>query len=106
EMAKFAGAVRGRVRLSIWYHLDPGLPALLHDFIGENPEIAFSIVELPAPEMMDALRQGEIDIGCPLLSPSLDLTDLDFQVFRQEPAVLAIAPDSPLAHATTVALKR
>src|ERR1700720_4185360 len=32
DMTLYAGALRGRVRLSIWYHLDPSLPHFLWDF--------------------------------------------------------------------------
>src|ERR671913_390863 len=33
EMAQYAGSVRGRVRLSMWYHLTPRLPDFLREFI-------------------------------------------------------------------------
>ena len=36
EMAECAGAVRGRVRLGFWYHLDPRLPELLRMFVRET----------------------------------------------------------------------
>jgi DNA-binding transcriptional LysR family regulator len=66
QNAIYSGAVRGRVRISIWYHFDPNLPELLRQLLSEYPGVQFSIAELTAFEMMDGLRRGDLDIACPL----------------------------------------
>ena len=105
DMAEFSGAIRGRVRLSVWYHIDPGLPMLLRDFIAENPNVEVDINELPGAAMLEAVRQGDIDIAVPFLTPTLDLTDIEYEIVREEPVVLAGAPDGPLASLTSVTLQ-
>ncbi len=104
EMAEFAGAVRGHVRISVWYHMDPDLPGLVHRHISTNPGVQFTIVELPGPEMLDALRRGDLDMAYPVLAPGLDLHGLEYEVIRQEPVTVAIALDHPLAAKAAVAL--
>jgi DNA-binding transcriptional LysR family regulator len=104
EMAQYAGSVRGRVRLSMWYHFDPDLPDFLREFIRRFPAVQVSITEIPAPRVFDALRRGDIDIAMPLLSDDADLTDVDYAVVREEQAMLVVAPSSPLASSSAVTL--
>ena len=106
EMAQFAGALRGRVRVSVWYHLDLDLPALLHEFISQNPGIQFSIVELTTPDALDALRRGDLDMAFPVVGPGADLTDVEHVTVRTEPLVLAIALDHPLSSAAVITIDK
>lgn len=104
EMAEYAGAVRGRLRLGFWYHLDPRLPELLRVFVGENPLVDISIVAPPGPQMADNLRHGELDIAFPLITPEIDLSGLEYVVVHEEPLVLVVAPTDPLAALDAVPL--
>lgn len=102
EMAEYAGAVRGRVRLGSWYHLDPQLPELLRVFVRENPLVDISIVERPTPEMLDNLREGELDVAFPVMTPEVDLRELEYVVVREEPFVMVVPASDPLAQLDAV----
>ena len=104
QMAEFAGAIRGHVRISVWYHMDPDLPGLLHSHISANPGIQFTIVELPGPEMLDALRRGDLDMAYPVLAPVLDFSDLEHVIIREEPVTVALSLDHPLAGSAAITL--
>jgi DNA-binding transcriptional LysR family regulator len=104
EMAEHAGAVQGRVRLGSWYHLEPQLPELLRVFVREHPLVELSIVERPAPEMLDALRHGELDVVFPVVTPQTDLSGLECVVVREEPLVMVVAASDPLARLDSVPL--
>jgi DNA-binding transcriptional LysR family regulator len=97
HMAEYAGAIRGHVRISVWYHMAPDLPGLLHSHISANPGVQFTIVELPGPVMLDALRRGELDMAYPALAPGLDFSELEHVIIREEPVTVALALDHPLA---------
>lgn len=102
EMAEYAGAVRGHVRLSVWYHLDPDGARVLRRITRAYPDVEITIVELPTPVMLDSLRRGSIDIGLSLMASSLDLTDIESEIIRRERVSIAVAMDDPLARAASV----
>ena len=106
EMSEFAGALRGTVRASIWYHLDPALPVLLHDFIVANPGLRFSIAELPTPAAIEELRAGTLDFGFLGMALPIDLGGLETITLREEPLVLAVRPGHPLARARAIPISR
>ena len=106
EMAEFAGAMRGTVRASIWYHLDPALPVLLRDFVVANPGLRFSIVELQTPAAIEQLRAGTLDFACLGMALPVDLGGLETITLRDEPLVLAVRPGHPLARARSIPIAR
>jgi DNA-binding transcriptional LysR family regulator len=97
EMREYAGGVRGRLRLSAWYHVEPDMVDFMRDFTAANPLVDVSIQELPAPETLAALRAGDIDLAAVIQFPGLDLDDFGRAALRTEPAVLAVRTDDPLA---------
>lgn len=103
-MGEFSLGTAGTVRISTWYHLEPMLPKLLHEFISENPNIEVSIVELVGTAMLDALRRGEVDLGVALVAPQWDLTEIAQEVIRTEPLVVLLPSDDELAGRPTVSL--
>jgi DNA-binding transcriptional LysR family regulator len=105
EMAEYSAAVRGRIRIASSFHLDPNLPELLRIFARDNPSVEFSIVDMPSAAMLDGLRKAEIDVAFPLLSPELDMTDLEHLLVREEPLVMVVAPSDPIAALSTVRLE-
>jgi DNA-binding transcriptional LysR family regulator len=105
EMAQFAGALRGRVRVSVWYHFDPERLTLFREFIALNPGVQFMIEELPGPAMLAALREGDLDFGYPVLTRGLDLREIDYVSVREEPLALAVPLDHPVASMTAVTLR-
>ena len=48
EMREYAGGIRGRLRLSAWYHVEPDIVDFMRDFTAANPLVEVSIQELPA----------------------------------------------------------
>lgn len=97
EMREYAGGIRGRLRLSAWYHVEPDLVEFMREFIAANPLVEVSIQELPADEAIEEVRAGHIDLAGLLEFPELDLDDLERVALRTEPAVLVVREDDPLA---------
>src|SRR5688572_8558823 len=106
EMAAFAGALRGTVRASIWYHLDPALPVLLRDFIAANPGVTVSIVQLPTLAAIEELRAGALDFGVLGMTQPVDLSGLETITLREEPLVLAVRAGHPLARERKIPIAR
>ena len=97
EMREYAGGIRGRLRLSAWYHVEPELVDFMRDFTAANPLVEVSIQELPAPESLVALRAGDIDLAAVIQFPGLDLDEFGRAALRTEPAVLVVRGDDALA---------
>lgn len=97
EMREYAGGIRGRLRLSAWYHVEPDLVDFMRDFTAANPLVDVSIQELPAAESLAALRAGDIDLTAVFQFPGLDLDDFERAALRTEPAVLVVRTDDSLA---------
>lgn len=97
EMREYAGGIRGRLRLSAWYHVEPDLVEFMREFIAANPLVEVSIQELAADEAIAEVRAGDIDLAGCVQFPGLDLGDLERVALRTEPAVLVVREDDPLA---------
>ena len=105
EMAEFGRGSAGVVRISTWYHLEPTLPMLLHEFIAQNPKIDVTIVELVGTHMLDALRQDELDLGVAIVAPQWDVREIGQQLIRTEPLVVILPSGDPLAGAESIRLE-
>jgi LysR family transcriptional regulator, transcription activator of glutamate synthase operon len=106
EMDELHGGVRGSVRVSTWYHLEPDLPAIIRDFTTALPGVDVSILELPAAETLDALRHDQICLGIVLLYPGLDLSEIGYEGIRTESLILVVPAGDPLAALSEVGLDR
>jgi len=104
QMREYAGGIRGRLRISAWYHVEPDLVEFISDFSAANGLVEVSIQELPAPDALAAVRAGVIDLAGIVHFPELDLGDLEGVVLRTEPAVLVLRRDDPLAGRENVKL--
>ena len=104
EMDEFGRGTTGIVRISTWYHLEPALPALLRDFIAQNPNIDVSIVELVGSAMLDALRRDEIDFGVAIAAPNWNLTEIGHQIVRSEQLTVLVPRSDDLAGRPEIAL--
>lgn len=101
DLAEYANGVKGQVRLLCnTTAITEYLPELLADFLREHPNLDIDLQELPSARITHALRQGAADLG--IVSDAVDTTDLQTQAFRDDPLVLIMPHDHPLAHATTV----
>jgi LysR family transcriptional activator of glutamate synthase operon len=97
EMREYSGGVRGTLRASCWYHIDPDVVDFLRDFTAANPLVDVSIVEAPTPDSLDCLRKGELDAATIVMTPGLDLSEIEHVVARTEPFVLVTPLDHALA---------
>ena len=106
EMAAFAGGLRGTVRASIWYHLDPMLPVLLRDFVVANPGVRVDIVQHPSLEAIEELRAGTLDFAILGMALPVDVGGLETITLRDEPLVLAVRAGHPLARERSIPIAR
>ncbi len=97
EMARHAGAARGRLRVGAWYTVDPWLPEMLAPFHAAHPAVEVTVREVNSDRMLDLLRSGDLDVALPILRPGLDLDEIELLPYIEEPFVLAVPPGSALA---------
>jgi len=70
------------------------LPHVTRILRAELPNIDFKVSSLYSPDVADALQSGEIDLGFLRVEPRPDVT---YQVVAQEPLVVVLPSDHPLA---------
>ncbi len=100
ELAEYAKGVKGQVRLLCnTTAITEYLPELLADFLHNHPNLDIDLQELPSARITHALRQGAADLG--ILSDAVDTGDLQTRAFRDDPLVLIMPGDHPLAQATS-----
>ncbi len=75
------------------------LPRIARMFRAAKPQTELVLVEKISAEQNDALNAGQIDVGFGRLR--LDDPRVKREVLREEPLVLAIPAEHPLAHSTT-----
>lgn len=100
DLAEYAKGVKGQVRLlcnttAITEHL----PEVLADFLCRHPNLDIDLQELPSARITHALRQGVADLG--IVSDAVDTHALETLPFRDDPLVLIMPPDHPLANGAT-----
>ena len=96
DLAEYAKGVKGQVRLLCnTTAITEYLPELLADFLRSHPNLDIDLQELPSLRIAHALRQGAADLG--IVSDAVDTHDLETLPFRDDPLVLIMPPDHPLA---------
>ncbi|WP_415758029.1 LysR substrate-binding domain-containing protein [Pseudomonas sp. LT1P18] len=101
DLAEYAKGVKGQVRLLCnTTAITEYLPELLADFLRDHPNLDIDLQELPSARITHALRQGAADLG--IVSDAVDTDDLQTRPFRDDPLVLILPRDHPLAHAGVV----
>ncbi|KAA0997240.1 LysR family transcriptional regulator [Pseudomonas sp. ANT_J12] len=101
DLADYAKGVKGQVRLLCnTTAITEYLPELLADFLREHPNLDIDLQELPSARITHALRQGAADLG--IVSDAIDTDDLQTRPFRDDPLVLILPRDHPLADAGDV----
>lgn len=101
DLAEYANGVKGQVRLLCnTTALSEYLPELLADFLCGHPNLDIDLQELPSLRITHALRQGVADLG--IISDAVDTHGLQTLPFRDDPLVLIMPVDHPLAAADTV----
>jgi len=95
--AAAAGEV-GRVRLAFVSTIGfATLPAWVRDFRVQCPEVALELVEATGDVQLEALARGDIDAGLMLHSPGFAPPGLERLAVAEEPLVLALPTQHPLA---------
>ncbi|QHF37323.1 HTH-type transcriptional regulator CynR [Pseudomonas fluorescens] len=101
ELSEYAQGVKGQVRLLCnTTAITEYLPELLADFLHSHPNLDIDLQELPSTRITHALRQGAADLG--IVSDAVDTDDLQTRAFRDDPLVLIMPREHPLAQATSV----
>ncbi|MHC8324771.1 LysR family transcriptional regulator [Pseudomonas sp. LB1P83] len=96
DLAEYAKGVKGQVRLLCnTTAITEYLPELLADFLCEHPNLDIDLQEFPSARITHALRQGAADLG--IVSDAVDTDDLQTRPFRDDPLVLILPSDHPLA---------
>jgi DNA-binding transcriptional LysR family regulator len=75
------------------------LPEVLADFLCRHPNLDIDLQELPSARITHALRLGAADLG--IVSDAVDTHALETLPFRDDPLVLIMPPDHPLANGAT-----
>ncbi|MDI2593664.1 LysR substrate-binding domain-containing protein [Pseudomonas sp. 681] len=101
DMAEYAKGVKGQVRLLCnTTAITEYLPELLADFLRRHPNLDIDLQEMPSARITHALRQGAADLG--IVSDALDIHGLQSRPFRDDPLVLILPLDHPLADSDSV----
>ena len=96
DLAQYASGLQGQVRLLCnTAALTEYLPELLAEVLRQRPHIDVDIQELPSLRIVQALGKGIADLG--IVSDAVVTADLQTRPFRDDPLVLIMAPDHPLA---------
>ncbi|RON54522.1 LysR substrate-binding domain-containing protein [Pseudomonas frederiksbergensis] len=97
DLADYAKGVKGQVRLLCnTTAITEYLPELLADFLRDHPNLDIDLQELPSARITHALRQGTADLG--IVSDAVDTDGLQTKPFRDDPLVLILPLDHPLAY--------
>src|SRR5476649_151322 len=96
DLAEFAGGLKGRVRLLCnTSAMTEFLPDALAGFVATHPQLTIDLEERLSREIVQAVVDELADIG--IVSDAADHAALQTFPFRDDPLVLAMAPDHPLA---------
>ncbi|MEW6645511.1 MAG: LysR family transcriptional regulator [Pseudomonadota bacterium] len=103
---RVAAGVAGRLAItfleSAAYDL---LPGVLRAFRARYPDVELTLQEATSAEQVEALRDGAADVGL-MRWPGVPTPGLAFERLAQEPIVVALPDDHPLARLRAVPLAR
>lgn len=101
DLAQYAQGIQGQVRLLCnTAALTEYLPELLGDFLQRHPGVDLDVEEMPSLRILHALRQGAAPLG--IISDAVNAEGLQTRAFRDDPLVLIMPEDHPLAHQAAV----
>ena len=96
DLAEETGVETGLVVLAFLHTLGTWLvPSLLRGYEASHPGMNFRLAQESAPNMLTALRAGEVDLI--ITSPQPDDPAIAWQPLLNEPLRLAVPPGHPLA---------
>ena len=93
----------GSLGLGIIYTIAPYLlPALVRQVIDRTPQMPLSLMENFTHKLLEQLRQGDLD--CAILAEPFDSTGLAVAPLYDEPYVVAVPSNHPLAKQSAVSI--
>ena len=96
DLAEFASGVKGQVRLLCnTSAMTEFLPDALAAFLAMHPQLSIDLEERLSRDIVQAVTDGAADIG--IISDAVDSSTLQTFTFRDDPLVLVMARDHPLA---------
>jgi DNA-binding transcriptional LysR family regulator len=98
----------GKRELRVGYAPGPTqefLRELLRRLQAVSPPVRLRLLDLSTGEMMDGLRAGDLDAALAVKPRPAMLHGLHFEKLREDPLVVVVAPDHPLAKRRVVRLR-
>lgn len=81
------------------------LPGLLRSFRSQNPDVQVEILEMTAAQQLTGFAQGRIDVGFSRALNSQQALIINSQHLLDDPVVVAMADNHPLADAGSLSLE-
>ncbi len=101
DLAQYAQGIQGQVRLLCnTAALTEYLPELLGDFLQRHPGVDLDVEEMPSLRIIQALRQGAAPLG--IISDAVAIDGLQTRPFRDDPLMLIMPAEHPLARLESV----
>jgi DNA-binding transcriptional LysR family regulator len=82
------------------------LPRILQAYRRRYPDVELSLVEMSPLQQLEALRQGQLDVGFLGLVFPEQHPDLHIKVLAEEPLMAAVPEDHPLAQEKRLSLRQ
>lgn len=79
------------------------LPHILRQFRGQLPEVNLELHELTTDQQVQWLRDGRLDVG--FVRPPVDESELQQMTIWQEPLVVSLPDQHPLAHQDPISVR-
>ena len=96
DLAEFASGLKGQVRLLCnTSAMTEFLPDALAAFLAVHPQLSIDLEERLSRDIVQAVADGAADIG--IVTDAVDSAALQTFAFRDDPLVLVMARDHPLA---------
>jgi DNA-binding transcriptional LysR family regulator len=103
-IASLRGVLQGRLRIGVAGPVDHRLAETLGDFHRAHPAIEIVLANEHNEPLLEALANGEMDVGVVGLSVQPLPAQVRARVVAVEPLVLAVRPGHPLSRRRTIAL--
>ncbi|MBV2096474.1 MAG: LysR family transcriptional regulator, partial [Candidatus Thiodiazotropha sp. (ex Codakia orbicularis)] len=104
ELANLSGRVAGRLAMATSHHIGlHRLPAVLRSYSDTNPQVELDIRFMESERACQAVEQGELELAVVTL-PLNPVDALQSKTIWQDPLLVVVGPDHPLAKLETVSL--
>ncbi|RKJ95127.1 LysR family transcriptional regulator [Alicycliphilus denitrificans] len=106
EINAFTEGVRGEVKVAAGRSIIiPFLARELAEYARDYPHVEVIVHELESAQAVQAVAQGEADLGVFEKTPELDLSGVDVVPYREDRLVVLVHRDHPLAERSKVTIE-